>query len=352
MAFGCLGCFGSRAEPSSKKGPPSTSTAGANTKKASAPKKDLNPADYIVSKRKDEVIIKEQGSIDGEQFNIEECTNCDIFLLDHIATTFIDYCENCRIYVGPVESSVMIRNSNKCDMIIACQQFRSRDCANCRFALFCCTEPIIETSQDMQFACFDFSYFSLRDQIARAGLKLWNNKWWQIYDFNKNPDNPNWSIFPQDQVPQLLRLDKCTSITDDELAMDRVVPITLGSRAWPYADSCFIIFLPDSDAYVEALFAKAAKTDSLKVCRTKSIVLGDERVKSLLSWAKEPKTMALCKNKEITGVEVCGEDITKHVEDAFSNNELASPAKHMRIVPEKESATLGKAFFEVWKDEI
>ena len=33
----------------------------------------------------------------------------------------------------------------------------------------------------MAFACFDFNYFSLRGQMANAGLKPWNNKWWMVY---------------------------------------------------------------------------------------------------------------------------------------------------------------------------
>lgn len=38
----------------------------------------------------------------------------------------------------------------------------------------------------MQFACFDFNYFSLRGQMASAGLKPWNNKWWMIYDTRRS----------------------------------------------------------------------------------------------------------------------------------------------------------------------
>ena len=52
---------------------------------------------------------------------------------------------------------------------------------DCKLSLYCGTEPIVESSQNMQFACFDFNYFSLRGQMARAGLKPWNNKWWMVY---------------------------------------------------------------------------------------------------------------------------------------------------------------------------
>ncbi|CAJ1413616.1 unnamed protein product [Effrenium voratum] len=88
---------------------------------------------------------------------------------------------------------------------------------DCKLALFCGTEPIIESSQNMQFACFDFNYFSLRGQMTRAGLKPWNNKWWMVYDFNKNEDKPNWSLLDQAEASRLLNLEKCPSIAQEEL---------------------------------------------------------------------------------------------------------------------------------------
>eukprot|EP00929_Paragymnodinium_shiwhaense_P103738 TRINITY_DN6743_c0_g1_i2.p1 TRINITY_DN6743_c0_g1~~TRINITY_DN6743_c0_g1_i2.p1 ORF type:complete len:325 (-),score=67.71 TRINITY_DN6743_c0_g1_i2:186-1160(-) len=264
--MGCKGSKGAKAA-GSKAG------QGVSLKAAEkAERKKLNPADYIFSKKTGAVLVKEEGSINGEQFNIEECKDCDIFLLDTIATAFIDECENCRIYVGPVESSVMVRNCKNCSFIMACQQFRSRDCNDCRLALYCGTEPIIETSLNMQFACFDFFYFSLREQLSKAGLRLWNNKWSQIYDFNKNPDKPNWSLLPQEQAVGLVDVDKCPSISKEEVCMDRVVPVTLGSRKRPSQESCFAVFLPNSDdAAVEALVTKASK-DGWSLCQMRCTV--------------------------------------------------------------------------------
>lgn len=346
-----MGCGGSKNKGNGAKsgGPPA---AKINVKVDATPKKKLDPKDYMFSKRTGETLVKEEGTINGEQFNVEECKNCDIFLLDHVATAFIDECENCRIFVGPVESSVFVRNCKDCNVMLACQQFRSRDCTNCKFSLFCTTEPIIETSSDIQFACFDFFYFSLRDQLSKAKLPLWNNKWWQIHDFNKNAANPNWSILPEEEVPKLLHMDKCSCISAEELAMDHVVPVTLGSRPWPCEESSFVLFLPNSDLYIEAFLAKAAKTDGWTLCRTRSTVLPDDRLKSLLGWAKEPKLLASLKGKEVTGVQVCGPGIAQQVQEALSSTGLAAGAKNIRIIPAPEIQTLGKAFFEVWKDDI
>mmetsp|Transcript_92805 Transcript_92805/g.199025 ORF Transcript_92805/g.199025 Transcript_92805/m.199025 type:complete len:348 (+) Transcript_92805:115-1158(+) len=328
-------------------------SSGAAAAAAAERKKKLDPKDYLISKRVGEAIVKQEGVIAGEQFNIEDCKNCDIFLMDYIATAFVDECEGCRIFIGPTESSVMVRNCKSCDFIIACQQFRSRDCEKCKLALFCTTEPIIETSTNMQFACFDFGYFSLRRQIQQAGLKLWNNKWSQVYDFNKNNDKSNWSFFPQDEVRRLLRPGACEGgITPEELEMDQVVPVTLGNRPWPFKESSLICVLPDSEAYVEALLSKVTTTEGWILTRTRSMLLSKDQLTTLFAWAKEPKLATQCKGREVTGIEICGTGIQRQVEDALRTTGLAAGSKSIRLVPEGEAKTLGKAFFEVWKDEI
>mmetsp|Transcript_82307 Transcript_82307/g.145927 ORF Transcript_82307/g.145927 Transcript_82307/m.145927 type:complete len:354 (+) Transcript_82307:94-1155(+) len=318
--------------------------------KAAEERKKLDPKDFIISGKNAEVIIREEGSINGEQFNVEECKDCDIFLFDHLATVFIDVCENCRIFIGPIESSIFIRNCRSCNFITACQQFRCRDCTDCRFGLLSTTEPIIETSTNMQFACFDFFYFSLREQFKKAGLPVVNNKWWQIHDFNKNDGNPNWSLLPQEEVPNLLRTSACTSITAEELAMDRVVPVTLGSRSWPHAETCFVIFLPQSEVLVETFLGKACKTEGWSLCRARATVLCEERLKTLLAWTKERGLEKKCKGQEITGIEVCGAGVSQQVPVVLG--EMAGNSKCIRIVPEPVKDAYAKAFFEVWKDEI
>ncbi|CAE7526954.1 Rp2 [Symbiodinium sp. CCMP2456] len=327
------------------------STSKPKAKPRQVKKKDLNPADYVFSKQTDAVLIRKEGTIDGEQFNLEECKNCDIFLLDTIATSFVDDCHNCRVFIGPVETSVFIRNCTSCSFVIACQQYRCRDCQDCKLSLYCGTEPIIESSQNMQFACFDFNYFSLRGQMARAGLKPWNNKWWMVYDFNKNEDKPNWGLLNQDEASSLLRLEACAAVvTPEELENERVVPITLGSRPWPTKETCFVVFLPDSETLVEAFLSKA--TAKWAICRARSMVLQEEQLKTFFAWAKEPKLASKCKGQEMTGIQVCGQDVQKQVQDALNLTGMATGAKNIRIIPEKETEALAKSFFETWKDEV
>lgn len=321
-------------------------------KKAPRERQKLDIADYTFSKRTDEVLIKQEGSIDGQQFNIEECKNCDIFLLDYVATSFVDDCQNCRIFIGSVESSVFVRNCTSCSLVIACQQYRCRDCKDCKLALFSGTEPIIESSQNMAFACFDFNYFSLRGQMANAGLKPWNNKWWMVYDFNKNEEKPNWSLLPQEEASSLLKIENCHGlITPEELENESVVPITLGSRPWPSKETCFIVFLPDSEPLIEAFLSKALAS-KWAICRTRVVRLQEEQLKTLFAWAKEPKLVLRCKGCEVVGMQVCGDHIQKQVQDTLALTGLATGAKNIRVVPDKDTDTLATHFFQTWKDEV
>ena len=67
-------------------------------------KAGLDPKDFIFSGKKNETLIKNPSQIDGQQFILEECESCDIFLLDHVGSLTIDYCKDCRIVIGPVSS--------------------------------------------------------------------------------------------------------------------------------------------------------------------------------------------------------------------------------------------------------
>lgn len=333
----------------------SSSSASATVKDK---KKQLDPADYMLSKLSGKMEVKEQGSIDGEQFNIEECSDCDIFLLDRIAQVFVDECKNCRIFIGPTESSVFIRNCQNCNLVLACQQFRARDCLHCKVALFCTTQPIIETSQQMSFACFDFFYFSLREQLAKAGLKLWNNKWWQIHDFNHNHENPNWALFSQEDVPSLLRTQACAALCHEELNMDRIVPLTLGSRPRPSEEACFVIFLPGTEqTQLEDFLQLVGSAPGWALCRARSTFLGEEQCKVLFSgWMKGKdlkKVMAACSGHELTAMEVCGSGVRVGVEEVLAKGgPLSTCASFVYLPPKDLLPQLAKLYFETWKDQI
>jgi len=200
-------------------------------------KPNINKEDYIFSKRKDESLVKQQGSISGQQFIIEESSGCDMFLLDHIACVTVDLCDDCRIVTGPIESSIFIRNCNNCVIYTVCQQLRVRDCTNLKIYLCSTTGPIIETSRHITFGCYNYNYFGLTDHFRAAGLSVWNNAWHEVYDFNPVGGDGNFRVEPDsnptDSLPALIPAITKLGLEAQDLApsprLTRLVPPTYGS---------------------------------------------------------------------------------------------------------------------------
>jgi hypothetical protein len=96
--MGCQSSSPSSKEASSQKpkGPKEPLTFGR--------KAGLDPKDFIFKDRNDETLMKLAPQIDGQQFLIEGCVKCQIFLLDHIGSMYIDHCHDCQIIIGPISS--------------------------------------------------------------------------------------------------------------------------------------------------------------------------------------------------------------------------------------------------------
>lgn len=50
--------------------------------------------------------------------------DCDLYVVDSCAQVTIDKAKNCRIFLGPTEGSVFIRDSVNCKMAVICRQLR------------------------------------------------------------------------------------------------------------------------------------------------------------------------------------------------------------------------------------
>uniref|UniRef100_H3GVN0 C-CAP/cofactor C-like domain-containing protein n=1 Tax=Phytophthora ramorum TaxID=164328 RepID=H3GVN0_PHYRM len=250
---------GSKSKTKIAKQPPPTSSGSKST---FGKDPTLKREDFIFSNiQTASFLAKLPGTINGQQFIVEDCHNCDIFVLDHCTSVQIDSCINCRIVVGPCESSVFLRDCKRCTVICAVQQFRTRDCEDVDVYLYSATEPIIETSSRLRFACFPLTYFSLSQQFRQAKFSPWNNKWSEIFDFT--PDHGGWTPLPMHPHESPLTemkpekenngarsLWKMPSWTAEELGLSvdlaqLVVPITSGLCARkddvPTVFVCFVV---------------------------------------------------------------------------------------------------------------
>ena len=56
-----------------------------------------------------------------------------------------------------------------CQCVIACQQFRMKNSKRCTISLFTATQPVIESSSKIKFACFQCQYPQLKSKFVLDG---------------------------------------------------------------------------------------------------------------------------------------------------------------------------------------
>jgi protein XRP2 len=63
----------------------------------------VNLKDYTVENTEDDEIWKMPGSINGQQFVIQNCKNTCIYIFDYANTVTVDDCNNCKIILAAVK---------------------------------------------------------------------------------------------------------------------------------------------------------------------------------------------------------------------------------------------------------
>lgn len=134
------------------------------------------------------------GSVAGEQFLVEDCENCNVFLFDHCTNVIVDRCANCRVFVGPCDTSVSLRECTDCAFTVYCQQLRTRELRNCDIRLFCSTDPVLELCTGTRIGMAMESYFEINAHMRRAGLRKWCNRWSAVHNFT--PEVGGWEALP------------------------------------------------------------------------------------------------------------------------------------------------------------
>nr|XP_027205746.1 protein XRP2-like [Dermatophagoides pteronyssinus] len=186
---------------------------------------------YMIENESNSIQIRLPGEINGEQFIIQNCNDSTICLYDYSNTVTIDDCRNCTFFIGPVIGSVVIRNCEDCRLMSASQQFRTRDCKHLDLYVFCSTQPAIESCHNLIFSCFTANYKGLQEQFEKANLQIYNNKWFNVYDFSIDNREKHWTI---DSSNNKLNESFCSIPLDNEHLnlnfnpLTSLVPITKG----------------------------------------------------------------------------------------------------------------------------
>lgn len=343
----------------------------------------LKKEDFIFSNVKGPTCLtKLPGSINGQQFLIENCTDCDIFLLDNCTSVQIDECTNCRIIVGPCESSLFLRNCKSSTIVCAVQQFRTRDCDDVDVYLYSATEPIIELSTKMRFACFPLSYFSLQHQMDRAGFSIWNNQWSEIYNFT--PDHGTWKPLsmschesPLAESCKIRRNDGSVTVWTLPVAIaedvginvqatDLVIPLTAGASARREDVTTLVVVFVSPLVklmleFVHAMVAADDESEAVVLTRTKQMKLSAAQAKALLPSPPQQHlpTKAVEAAKSTAGsviMEFQGAGCYTRLSNVKATTKLAEDAGFTSsILPSSDDTTarqMSEKVFVEWKETV
>uniref|UniRef100_A0A915D570 C-CAP/cofactor C-like domain-containing protein n=1 Tax=Ditylenchus dipsaci TaxID=166011 RepID=A0A915D570_9BILA len=128
-----------------------------------------DPKNFTFADAADEVLIKNPGQVNGQQFAIENCIDSILIVLDYSSTVIIDDCKNCIIMLGPCKGSVFMRDCSNCVIYAICQQIQS--CG--------------------VFAPW-LSYENLEKHMSSSGLSPFTNQWSKVHNFT--PESAKFTI--------------------------------------------------------------------------------------------------------------------------------------------------------------
>ncbi|XP_023322127.1 protein XRP2 [Eurytemora carolleeae] len=208
---------------------------------------------YIIDSKGEGEVFRGPGSINGQQFQIKNCVRSQIYLYDWSNTITIDDCKHCKIFLGPVKGSVFVRDCTDCTIVLACGQFRTRDCSNLDVFILVNTQPIIESSTGIRLGCFQFYYDQLSEHMFQADISPWQNFWWKVHDFTPVKGEKNWSklgtIFKVEDYLPLPTSDQGRNGSAKE--EKSLVPLTVGPSRSLSGEEVSLVVIFQSDRQIE-----------------------------------------------------------------------------------------------------
>ncbi|KAM8874926.1 protein XRP2 [Spinachia spinachia] len=276
----------------------------------------VDPKDYMLTGLKDVTVGRLPGKLNGQQFVIQDCENCDIYVFDHSAAVTIDDCVNCRVVLGPAKGSVFFRDCRDVKCVVACQQFRTRDCKKMEVFLCCATQPIIESSTGMKFGCFQYFYPELAFHFKDAGLSVFNNNWSNVHDFTPVSGETNWSLLPEaaavlGSVPPPGPESDFKSLRISAEADRSIVPLTKGGRRRSSEESCLFVFFAGeySTANARKLIDEAS-AKGFALIQTKEVSMRPEDVKRVFQNSAEALVECVT-NGPVIALELSGDGVVE-----------------------------------------
>ncbi|CAG8488298.1 15581_t:CDS:2 [Cetraspora pellucida] len=138
-------------------------------------------------------------------FQISNLDHCIVNLVNSnvvIGAIHIKGLKDTIIMAGPVRSSILIYDCERCVFLIGCHQFRMHTSRQMTIYLHTTSHPIIEDCHNILFAPYTLSIPGLGNMFEAAKLDQNNNKSDKVEDFNwlKQQASPNWRTVSENKI--------------------------------------------------------------------------------------------------------------------------------------------------------
>ncbi|XP_023679679.1 protein XRP2-like [Paramormyrops kingsleyae] len=291
----------------------------------------VDPKDYTLTGMKDGTIGRFPGKVNGQQFVIQNCENCNIYIFDHSASINIEECVNCRIVLGPVKGCVSFHGCQDIKCVVACQQFRAQDCKKMDVFIYCATQPIIESSTGFRFGCYQYYYPELAFHFKDAELSIFNNNWSNVQDLTPASSEANWSLLSEDAVllDYVPMPDSDSEFKSVRILTDvsrSIVPMTHGLRQKNNEESClFVFFSGDYSTANARKLIDEATGKGFALIQTKEVSMRPEDVSRVFQSNAEDLTELIAKGP-VVALELNGDGVVEAcrciAEDVFSETKV------------------------------
>ena len=164
-------------------------------------------------------IYKESGSINGSDVCLSNLVNCTISICDNIGALRMNNIKHCTILTGPISSSLHVEYIEKSTIHAIMRQCRIHHCKDTKFYIHVNSEPVIEHSDNVQFAPYIGKYPQLTQNWEKSDVDQNINQWDKVKDFNwfKQQQSPHWNIIPKSDRLTVAYPTQDNDDDDDEL---------------------------------------------------------------------------------------------------------------------------------------
>ncbi|XP_014669483.1 PREDICTED: tubulin-specific chaperone C-like [Priapulus caudatus] len=171
-------------------------------KKTSIQDTAFQAMDCGFSDRIGETLHVDNSEIFEKDVSLSRLKDCIMKLHGSPNTLHIDKLQGCKVFTGPVFTSVFIDSCKDCTFVIACQQLRMHTTSDCDIYLHVTSRAIVEDSKGLRIAPYNYRYDGLDEDYKKSRLNRETNNWDDLDDFNwlaSDKHSPNWSVLSDEQ---------------------------------------------------------------------------------------------------------------------------------------------------------